>query len=233
MRSNRRHSPDELFQFIELHNGGVSYQELCDSYGLLCDRVTFQRYYNRYLQHGLNAIQAHSHNNSYTADFKKKVVEEYLNHSISVSALSLKHNIPSDRTVRNWIFKYTKGERLMDYVPKPEVYTMKSQSKTKTFEEKLAIVQDFLATGMSYKETAIKHQVSYDNVRSWVMKYKAKGPDGLIDGRRTRKASKSQTDEERLRTEIAALKARNEFLETENAALKKLDEVEREMMSRE
>lgn len=33
-----------------------------------------------------------------------------------------------------------------------------------------------------------------------------------------------------MRTENAALKARNEYLETENAALKKLKEVERELM---
>jgi hypothetical protein len=31
---------------------------------------------------------------------------------------------------------------------------------------------------------------------------------------------------------MVALKARNEYLETENAALKKLQEVERELMSR-
>ncbi|MCB7112247.1 hypothetical protein, partial [Agathobacter rectalis] len=41
-----------------------------------------------------------------------------------------------------------------------------------------------------------------------------------------------QTVEEKLRTEMVALKARNEYLETENAALKKLQVVERELMSR-
>ncbi|MCW1040788.1 hypothetical protein OJ608_11170, partial [Streptococcus anginosus] len=46
-----------------------------------------------------------------------------------------------------------------------------------------------------------------------------------------RKPSIIQTEEEKLRTELAALKARNEYLETENAALKKLKEVERELMS--
>ncbi|MHB2048021.1 hypothetical protein ACYCET_06540, partial [Aerococcus urinae] len=54
---------------------------------------------------------------------------------------------------------------------------------------------------------------------------------GLIDSRGRRKPMSIQNEEEKLRTELAALKARNEYLETENAALKKLKEVERELMS--
>ena len=44
-----------------------------------------------------------------------------------VIQLSRKYNIPSDKTVQNWIIKYTKGEGLKTYSPKPEVYTMKSR----------------------------------------------------------------------------------------------------------
>ena len=51
-----------------------------------------------------------------------------------------------------------------------------------------------------------------------------------MDRRGRRKLDSIQTDEEKLKTEIAALKARNEYLATENAALKKLKEVERELM---
>lgn len=39
---------------------------------------------------------------------------------------------------------------------------MKGQKKT--HQEKMTIVKDLLETGMSYKETAAKHQVSYNNV---------------------------------------------------------------------
>lgn len=105
---------------------------------------------------------------------------------------------------------------------------MKNQKKS--HEEKIAIVQDFLATGMSYKETAEKHHVSYNNVYSWVQKYKKHGPDGLVDGLGRGRPDSVQNEEEKLRTENAALKARNEYLETENAALKKLKKVERELM---
>lgn len=63
-----------------------------------------------------------------------------------------------------------------------------------------------------------------------MQKYKTHGPDGLIDGRGRRKPDSLQTEEVKLHTEITALKAKNDYLETENAALKKLRQVERELM---
>ena len=119
---------------------------------------------------------------------------------------------------------------MRSYTPKPEVYTMKSKKKTQ--EEKIQIVKYYLGNGLSYKETAKKYQVSYNNVYSWVQKYKNHGPDGLVDGRGRGKPDTIQTEEEKIRAENAALRAHNEYLEAENAALKKLEEVERELMSR-
>src|SRR5690625_4038695 len=95
-----------------------------------------------------------------------------------------------------------------------------------------SITNNRYSESLSYTEAAKKHDVSYNNIYSWVQKYKKHGPDGLVDGRGRRKPNTIQTDEEKLKTEIAALKARNEYLETENAALKKLKAVERELMLR-
>ena len=106
------------------------------------------------------------------------------------------------------------------------------KGKKTTQEEKIKIVKDYLAHGLSYKDTAEKHDVSYNNVYSWVQKYKDHGPAGLADGRGRGKPDAIQSAEEKLRTEYAALKARNAYLEAENAALKKLEETERELMLR-
>src|SRR5699024_11003412 len=164
--------------------------------------------------------------------FRSKVsqYQEHLEKGTPTTELARRYNIPAHETVRQWIIKYTKGKGIKIYSPKPEVYTMKSRNVT--HDEKVKIVKDCLANGLSYKETAEKYRVPYNNVYSWVRKYKEHGSTGLIDGRGRGKPDKIQTDEEKLRTEIEALKARNEYLETENAALKKLDEVERELISR-
>ena len=179
---------------------------------------SFKQYYLKFLEHGTAGLESSRRNNTYTQAFKENVVKEYLQTDSSIKGRARKYNIPDHSTVKRWIIKYTEGEQIKDYRPKPEVYIMKGQKKT--HQEKIAIVKDFLETGMSYKDTAAKHHVSYNNVYSWVQTYQQFGPDGLTDGRGRRKPDSIQTEEEKLRTENAALKARNEYLETENAALK-------------
>lgn len=210
-------------------NEGVSVKELIKAYGLKLHERTFTQKVLKYQEHGLRGIQTNHRNNHYSKTFKEAVIKEHLEEGIPVAQLARKYNIPAHETVRNWIIKYTKGEKIRSYSPKPEVYTMKGRKTTQ--EERIAIVKDCLKNGLSYKKTAEKYQVSYNNVYSWVQKYKQHGPDGLVDGRGRGKPETIQTNEEKLRTKIAALEARNEYLETENAALKKLNDVERELMS--
>src|SRR5699024_5695469 len=128
------------------------------------------------------------------------IVKEHMERKMSAYELARKYNIPAHETVRKWIIKYTKGEGLKTYSPKPEVYTMKSRKVT--HDEKIKIVKTYLASNLSYKDAAEKYQVSYNNVYSWVQKYKEHGPAGLIDGRGRGKPDKIQTDEEKIRTEI-------------------------------
>lgn len=228
MRSNRKHTTADLIYYILLYEDGYSYRELSEKFGLLLSEATFYSYYLKFMEHGMAGLESSRKNNSYSQAFKENIVQEYFQTDCSIIGLARKYNIPAPSTVKKWIIKYNEGEQIRDCRPKPEVYTMKGQKKA--HQEKMTIVKDFLETGMSYKETAAKHQVSYNNVYSWVKKYQQFGPDGLIDSRGRRKPDTIQTEEKKLRTENAALKARNEYLETENIAFKKLKEVERELM---
>lgn len=213
MRSNSKHTVAELERYIQMYlEEGWSYKELSEEKGLLLNDSTFNNKVLRYQEHGLAGIQSKRRNNHYGKDFKDSIVKELMENGTPVSELARKYNIPAHETVRKWIIKYTEGEELKTYSPNPEVYTMKSRKVT--YEEKIEIIKACLASNLSYKETAEKYQVTYNNVYSWVRKYKEHGPDGLIDGRGRGKRDKIQTEEEKLRTEIAALKARNEYLET-------------------
>lgn len=229
MRSNSKHTAEELERYIQMYiKDEMSYQKLKKSYGLLLSQPTFIFKVQKYQKHGIEGIRSHTRNNRYSKTFKDAVVEEHLELGISIQELARKYNIPAKETVRVWIIKYTKGKDFRVYSEKSEVYTM--TGKKKTDDEKLLIVKDYLDGDLTYAEIAEKYNVSYNNIYSWVQKYKTHGPDGLVDRRGRRKLDSTQTDEEKLKTEIAALKARNEYLATENAALKKLKEVERELM---
>ena len=169
--------------------------------------------------------------NSYSSKFKNNVIKEYLNEGTSCLELAMKYNIPSDSTVRNWILKYTNGKENQSYSPKSEVYSMKSRKTT--LEERIKIVEDYLNNQLTYKEAAKKHQINYNNIYSWVSKYRKHGPAGLRDARGRGKSLEVQTETEKLKAQNAALKAQNQWLEMENEVLKKAEQMERELMNRE
>lgn len=215
---SRKHTEAELLQFIELYLEGVSYQTLVDKYTLKLSSRTFWDYVQKYQLHGMEGIKYQKKNRRYTKDFKLSVVSEYLETDVSPSYLAKKYNIPAKTTVIDWLNRYTDGKEI-ERSPIPEVYKMTGVKKT--YEEKLNIVEDFIENRLTYKEAAEKHQVNYNNIYSWVNKYKEHGPKGLEDNRGRGKPTELQTDKERLNAKVEALKARNKWLEMENDALKK------------
>lgn len=231
MRSNTKHTTEEIEKHIHLYlEEGTSYKELCEHYGLILSESRFREKVLRYQIHRNQEIQSKLKNNHYSKDFKLTVVNEHIIMRFPIKKSARIYNVPSHETFRNWIMKYTRGEEIRSYSPKPEVYTMKVKKATQA--EKMEIVKDCLLNDLSDKYTAENYQVSDNNVYSWIQKYKKHGPDGLIDGSQRGKPEAIQTETERMCAESATLKARNEYLETENAALKKLEEVERQLMLR-
>ena len=104
---------------------------------------------------------------------------------------------------------------------------MKSARKT-TQEERVRIAKECIENGDNYGEIAIKYQVSYQNVYSWVKKYRELGEAGLEDRRGQRTAQQEpRTEEERLRIEVAQLKHELYLARMERDLLKKLEEIER------
>ena len=103
-----------------------------------------------------------------------------------------------------------------------------AKSRDTTLEERVEIVKACIANGNDYGGTALKYQVSYQQVYTWVKRYRAMGEAGLEDRRGHRAGTlPSRTQEEELRDQIAQLERKNFDLEMENALLKKVRELER------
>ena len=103
-----------------------------------------------------------------------------------------------------------------------------TKARKTTKEERLAIAEECIASGSNYGETAIKYNVSYQQVYTWVKKMQEHGDAGLDDRRGHRsQPQEPQTEEEKLKAEIAQLKKANYRLQMENDYIKKLKEVER------
>ena len=75
---------------------------------------------------------------------------------------------------------------------------------------------------------ALKYKVSYQQVRTWTLRYEELGKTGLEDRRGQRKKDQQpRTELEQAQVEIEQLKHKLKMLEIENHLLKKLEEIER------
>ena len=104
---------------------------------------------------------------------------------------------------------------------------MKKARRT-TQEERLQIVKECLKSGRNYGGMALKYNVSYQQVRTWTLRFEEFGEAGLEDRRGKRKKDQTpRTELERLQIENEKLKHDLYLAEMENRLLKKLDEIVR------
>ncbi|MFQ3852387.1 IS3 family transposase [Staphylococcus sp. 2S1] len=214
-----------LLAFRMMENG-VSASSVIKELNINLSKSMLNEKYSNFKINGIKSIMPSLKNNTYSKHFKRNVVEEYFNTELSSYDLAYKYNIPSSGTVRSWIKRYTEGIENKTYSPKSEVYTMKARKTT--LNERIEIVEYYIANEMNYKATAEKFNVTYGQLYNWVKKYKEHGSDGLIDSRGKHKPKSIMTDEEVLKAEIKALKERNKYLQMENEVLKKEEIIERE-----
>ncbi len=102
-----------------------------------------------------------------------------------------------------------------------------TKGRKTTFDERVEIVQYCIAHDHNYTETAAKFGVSYQQARSYTVKYETGGVDALNDRRGRSKPIKEMSELEKLRAENRILRAEKRQAEMEVSFLKKLDEIER------
>ena len=166
-----------------------------------------------------------SKNATYSKEVKNAAIEEYLLGTASQLDICRKYNIRSGTQLSNWILKYNSHEKLKSSGSGGK--TIMTKGRNTTFEERIEIVKYSIEHNKNYNETAEKYKVSYQQVRSWTVKYEESGIDALTDRRGKQKAEGQLTELERLKAQNKLLEARNRRLEMENELLKKLEEIER------
>ncbi len=102
------------------------------------------------------------------------------------------------------------------------------KARSTTQEERLQIVKECLESGRNYGEMALKYNVSYQQVRTWTLRFEELGEAGLEDRRGKRKKDQTpRTELEAAQIEIEQLKHKLYLAEMENHRLKKLDDIAR------
>ena len=215
---------DEIIKAVERYKNGETSQG-AEAKRLGVSQQTFQDWIRKHETFGIDGFEHTGHRN-YPRELKKSAVNAYLSGEGSHAAICKKYGISSRTQLQNWIKMYNGHRELRPSGGRgSDIYMTKG--KATTYEERLEIVSYCIEHGNDYPATIERYGVSYQQIYSWVRKYNEKGAEGLVDKRGKRKAESEMTEVEKLRAENRMLEARNRRLETENAVLKKLEELER------
>lgn len=225
MSKNKFSSKQKLTIVKEYLLGNTSFIKLGNKYGI--NESSIRQWLAKYKSFGEQAFELGSNNENYSAEFKKKVVTAYLNGEGSYRDLAIKYKIHTDSTVLKWVSQYNNHVELTDSRTEGAYGVVNIKGRKTTCEERINIVEYCIENQNNYGDTALKYQVSYQQVYQWVRKFKEKGIDGLQDNRGRTKPIVEMTELEKLRSENRLLQAENKRIELENEFLKKLDEIER------
>ena len=174
---------------------------------------------------GIQGLVSQSHNRSYPVELKRMAVEEYLAGGISLRQICKKYKVRDIHLLREWIKRYNSGK---SFGRKMSGGSRMKKARKTSQEERIQIVKACMERGFDYGATALEYKVSYQQVYTWVQKYKELGEAGLEDRRGKRTASQTpRTEVEELRIKIAQLEHEKYMLQMERDVLKKLDEIER------
>ena len=220
----RNISPERLIEAIkEYIDGKGSFDTIAEKYCISYE--TIRNAYERYKGNGISTFIETEHNAVYAEELKEKAVMEYLQGEGSQTAIAAKYGLRSKSQLQRWIKAYNSGRRFRHRMSGG---SRMKEARPTTMEERIQIAKDCIDNGGNYGETALKFNVSYQQVYQWVKKYQEKGDAGLEDRRGKRlKDQTPRTREEELEVEVARLKHELYMTQMERDLLKKLDEIER------
>ena len=162
----------------------------------------------------------------YSFEFKRNVVQAYLNGEGSYAYLAKKYGIPNPEQVHRWVKSYENMEN--------EGLMRSRKKENYSFDFKLHVVKLYLTTEVSYQELALS--VGMNNpplITKWVNDFRIAGPDALRPKRKGRQRTMNKPKTKAISTDTLNPSNYNEKyikqledellkLKIENAYLKEL-----------
>lgn len=191
------------------------------------DGETLKQWIRQYEIEGTSAFLPGRKNKVYDQEMKLKAVRAYLAGEGSQQEICKKYEIRSKCQLQDWIKVYNAhGEFNLRKDSGGGSYMKQGRSTTQ--EERVQIAKECLESGKNYGEMALKYRVSYQQVRTWTLRFEKLGETGLEDRRGKRKKDQTpRTEWEKAQIEIEQLKHKLYLAEMERDLLKKLEEIER------
>ena len=177
-----------------------------------------------YETEGIEAFMPQKGNRKYDPAVKEAAVKDYLSGRDSIRGICKIYKIRSTNQLRKWIKVYNGHKDFKKHTGGSRM----TKGRETTQAERIAVAKACIANGKNYGEVAIRYNISYQQARSWTLKYIEGGEAALEDRRGQRKKEQQpRTELEQAQIEIEQLKHKLKMLEMENNLLKKLEEIER------
>ena len=122
----------------------------------------------------------------YSFEFKKKVVNAYINGEGGYHYLSEVYGIPSQNNIEKWVHNYQVfGDDGLLRSRKNEKYS---------FEKKLSVVELYLSSEISYQDLALQEGITNPSIIvNWVNRFRVAGPDALRPRKKGRRRTLDKT----------------------------------------
>lgn len=218
---------EKIIEIIKQHiEGNISLADASRLSGVSIS--SFRRWKRLYEVEGVDAFLPQARVRVYSPGTKLAAVRDYLSGYGSLYEICKKYSIRSTRQLRNWLKVYNAHGDLNSVKQQSGGGSYMKQVRQTTQEERIQIARECIASGKNYGAMAVKYSVSYQQVRTWTLRYEELGEAGLEDRRGKRKKDQvPRTELEKAQIEIEQLKHRLYLVEMERDVLKKLDEIER------
>jgi len=188
------------------------------------NQQSVREWINRYEAEGEEGLTPAQGWRRYPKELKESAVKDYLAGKGSLEEICKKYKIRSTHPLKNWIKVYNGHKDLRNSTGG----SCMTKGRETTQAERISVAKACIANGKNYGEVAIAYNVSYQQARSWTLKYIEGGEAALEDRRGQRKKNQQpRTELEQAQIEIEQLKHKLKMLEMENHLLKKLEEIER------
>ena len=127
--------------------------------------ATVQAWINRYKAEGADAFRPYEHNRVYPLNLKRNAVQDYLKGEGSLLDICRKYKIRSKMQLQTWIKVYN-AHGDFGFVKESGGGSYMRKTRRTTQEERIQIVKECLEAGKNYGAIALKHNVSYQQVRT-------------------------------------------------------------------
>ncbi len=123
----------------------------------------------------------------YSFEFKKKVVNAYINGEGSYGYLVKTYGIPRKAILERWVHSYQAfgNDGLM----------RSRQKQIYSFEKKLSVVELYLTSEISYQDLALQEGISNPcMIANWVNRFRVAGPEALRPHKKGRRKTLKKTE---------------------------------------